>query len=218
MTKEHQFQFETLQIHAGQEPDPTTGARAVPIYQTTSFVFKNAEEAADFFQLRKPGNVYGRIMNPTQDVFEQRIAQLEGGTAALATASGASAIFYAILNVANSGDHIVAASTLYGGTYELFKSTLSKLGITVSFVDPDDSTNFETAIKPNTKAIFAETIGNPRINVLDIEAVAAVAHANDIPLIIDNTFGTPYLIRPFDFGADIVVHSATKFIGGHGQP
>ncbi|MGO2566291.1 MAG: O-acetylhomoserine aminocarboxypropyltransferase/cysteine synthase family protein [Brochothrix thermosphacta] len=216
MTKEHQFQFETLQIHAGQEPDPTTGARAVPIYQTTSFVFKNAEEAADFFQLRKPGNVYGRIMNPTQDVFEQRIAQLEGGTAALATASGASAIFYAILNVANSGDHIVAASTLYGGTYELFKSTLSKLGITVSFVDPDDSTNFETAIKPNTKAIFAETIGNPRINVLDIEAVAAVAHANNIPLIIDNTFGTPYLIRPFDFGADIVVHSATKFIGGHG--
>lgn len=210
------FGFETLQIHAGQEPDPSTGSRAVPIYQTTSYVFKDADEAADFFQLKKPGNVYGRIMNPTQDVFEKRIAELEGGTAALATASGASAILYSILNVANAGDNIVAASTLYGGTYELFHVTLAKIGITVKFVDPDEPENFRNAIDENTKAIYGETLGNPKINVLDIEAVAAIAHENNIPLIIDNTFGTPYLIRPFDFGADVVVHSATKFIGGHG--
>lgn len=210
------FSFETLQVHAGQEPDPTTGSRAVPIYQTTSYVFKDADEAADFFQLKKPGNVYGRIMNPTQDVFEKRIAELEGGTAALATASGASAILYAILNVANAGDNIVAASTLYGGTYELFHVTLAKIGITVKFVDPDDPENFRKAIDENTKALYGETIGNPKINVLDIEAVANIAHENKIPLIIDNTFATPYLIRPFEFGADVVVHSATKFIGGHG--
>ncbi|MBO2536529.1 O-acetylhomoserine aminocarboxypropyltransferase/cysteine synthase family protein [Rummeliibacillus suwonensis] len=210
------FSFETLQVHAGQVPDPTTGSRAVPIYQTTSYVFKDADEAADFFQLKKPGNVYGRIMNPTQDVFEKRIAELEGGTAALATASGASAILYSILNVANAGDNIVAASTLYGGTYELFHVTLAKIGITVKFVDPDDPENFRKAIDDNTKALYGETLGNPKINVLDIEAVANIAHENKIPLIIDNTFATPYLIRPFEFGADVVVHSATKFIGGHG--
>ena len=210
------FSFETLQVHAGQVPDPTTGSRAVPIYQTTSYVFKDADEAADFFQLKKPGNVYGRIMNPTQDVFEKRIAELEGGTAALATASGASAILYSILNVANAGDNIVAASTLYGGTYELFHVTLAKIGITVKFVDPDDPENFRKAIYDNTKALYGETLGNPKINVLDIEAVANIAHENKIPLIIDNTFATPYLIRPFEFGADVVVHSATKFIGGHG--
>lgn len=216
MAEERQYGFETLQVHAGQVPDPTTGARAVPIYQTTSFVFKDADEAADFFQLKKPGNVYARIMNPTEDVFEQRVAQLEGGSAALATSSGLAAITYAILNVANSGDHIVAASTLYGGTYELFAVTLKKLGIDVTFVDPDDPENFRDAIQENTKALYGETIGNPKINVLDIEAVADIAHENKIPLIVDNTFGTPYLIRPIEFGADVVVHSATKFIGGHG--
>ncbi|MCO7175158.1 O-acetylhomoserine aminocarboxypropyltransferase/cysteine synthase family protein [Sporolactobacillus kofuensis] len=216
MAEERQYGFETLQVHAGQVPDPTTGARAVPIYQTTSFVFKDADEAADFFQLKKPGNVYARIMNPTEDVFEQRVAQLEGGSAALATSSGLAAITYAILNVANSGDHIVSASTLYGGTYELFAVTLKKLGIDVTFVDPDDPENFRSAIQDNTKAIYAETIGNPKINVLDIETVADIAHENKIPLIVDNTFGTPYLVRPIEFGADVVVHSATKFIGGHG--
>ncbi|MDF2909172.1 MAG: O-acetylhomoserine aminocarboxypropyltransferase/cysteine synthase [Sporolactobacillus laevolacticus] len=216
MAEERQYGFETLQVHAGQVPDPTTGARAVPIYQTTSFVFKDADEAADFFQLKKPGNVYARIMNPTEDVFEQRVAQLEGGSAALATSSGLAAITYAILNVANSGDHIVAASTLYGGTYELFAVTLKKLGIDVTFVDPDDPENFRDAIQENTKALYGETIGNPKINVLDIEAVADIAHENKIPLIVDNTFGTPYLVRPIEFGADVVVHSATKFIGGHG--
>jgi O-acetylhomoserine (thiol)-lyase len=216
MAEERQYGFETLQVHAGQVPDPATGARAVPIYQTTSFVFKDADEAADFFQLKKPGNVYARIMNPTEDVFEQRIAQLEGGSAALATASGLAAITYAILNVASSGDHIVSASTLYGGTYELFSVTLKKLGIDVTFVDPDDPENFRKAIRDNTKAIYGETIGNPKINILDIEAVADIAHENKIPLILDNTFGTPYLLRPIEFGADVVVHSATKFIGGHG--
>lgn len=208
--------FETLQVHAGQVPDPTTGARAVPIYQTTSFVFKDADEAADFFQLKKPGNVYGRIMNPTEDVFEQRIAALEGGSAALATSSGMAAILYSILNVANSGDEIVSVSTLYGGTYELFKVTLKKLGINVIFVDPDDPENIRKAITPKTKAVYGETIGNPRINVLDIEAVANIAHESKIPLIIDNTFGTPYLVRPIEYGADVIIHSATKFIGGHG--
>ncbi|KOF57610.1 MULTISPECIES: O-acetylhomoserine aminocarboxypropyltransferase/cysteine synthase family protein [Clostridium] len=216
MSEERKFGFETLQVHAGQVPDPTTGSRAVPIYQTTSYVFKNADHAANLFQLKEPGNVYSRIMNPTTDVFEQRIAALEGGVAGLATASGLAAITYAILNVASSGDEIVAASTLYGGTYELFGVTLKKLGIKVVFVDPDDPENIRKAITDKTKAVYGETIGNPRINVLDIEAVAKIAHENKIPLIIDNTFGTPYLIRPIEFGADVVVHSATKFIGGHG--
>jgi O-acetylhomoserine (thiol)-lyase len=216
MSEERKLSFETLQVHAGQVPDPTTGARAVPIYQTSSFVFKDADEAADLFQLKKPGNVYARIMNPTEDVFEQRVAALEGGSAGLATASGLAAILYAVLNVASAGDNIVSASTLYGGTYELFSVTLKKLGIDVTFVDPDDPENIRKAITDKTKAVYAETIGNPRINVLDIEAVANIAHENKIPLIIDNTFGTPYLVRPIEYGADVVVHSATKFIGGHG--
>ncbi|OAA87258.1 O-acetylhomoserine aminocarboxypropyltransferase/cysteine synthase family protein [Clostridium ljungdahlii] len=216
MSEKRKLGFETLQVHAGQVPDPTTGARAVPIYQTTSFVFKDADEAADFFQLKKPGNVYARIMNPTEDVFEQRVAALEGGSAGLATSSGLAAILYAVLNVASAGDNIVSASTLYGGTYELFSVTLKKLGIDVTFVDPDDPENIRKAITDKTKAVYAETIGNPRINVLDIEAVANIAHENKIPLIIDNTFGTPYLVRPIEYGADVVVHSATKFIGGHG--
>lgn len=214
--EKRKYGFETLQVHAGQVPDPTTGARAVPIYQTTSFVFKNADHAANLFQLKEPGNVYARIMNPTEDVFEQRVAELEGGTAGLATSSGLAAILYSILNVANSGDNIVAAGTLYGGTYELFSVTLKKLGIDVTFVDPDDPENFRAAINDRTKAVYGETIGNPKINVLDIEAVANIAHENKIPFIIDNTFGTPYLVRPIDYGADVVVHSATKFIGGHG--
>jgi O-acetylhomoserine (thiol)-lyase len=213
---ERKLSFETLQVHAGQEVDPTTGSRAVPIYQTTSYVFKNADHAANLFQLKEPGNVYTRIMNPTTDVFEKRVAELEGGVAGLATASGLAAITYAILNVANSGDEIVAASTLYGGTYELFGVTLKKLGIKVVFVNPDDPENFRKAITDKTKALYGETIGNPRINVLDIEAVANIAHENKIPLIIDNTFATPYLSRPIEYGADVVVHSATKFIGGHG--
>lgn len=209
--------FETLQVHAGQEePDSSTRARAVPIYQTTSYVFENAEHAADLFNLKKPGNIYTRIMNPTQDVFEKRITALEGGAGALATSSGLSAILYAILNVANAGDEIVAASTLYGGTYEQFSVTLKKLGINVVFVDPDDPENFRRAVTDKTKAIYGETIGNPRINVLDIEAVAKIAHENKLPLIVDSTFTTPYLLRPIEYGADVVVHSATKFIGGHG--
>ncbi|MCH4259124.1 MAG: O-acetylhomoserine aminocarboxypropyltransferase/cysteine synthase [Clostridium tyrobutyricum] len=216
MSEERKYSFETLQVHAGQVPDPATGARAVPIYQTTSYVFKDADEAADFFQLKRPGNVYGRIMNPTEDVFEKRVAELEGGTAGLATASGLAAIFYSILNVASAGDNIVSAGTLYGGTYELFSVTLKKLGISVTFVDPDDPENIRKAITDKTKAVYAETIGNPKINVLDIEKVANIAHENKIPLIIDNTFATPYLVRPIEYGADVVVHSATKFIGGHG--
>ncbi|HBC94128.1 MAG TPA: O-acetylhomoserine aminocarboxypropyltransferase [Pelotomaculum sp.] len=209
--------FETLQVHAGQEgPDSATRARAVPIYQTTSYVFEDADHAADLFNLRKPGNIYTRIMNPTQDIFEKRITALEGGVGALATSSGSAAILYSILNVANAGDEIVAASTLYGGTYEQFSVTLRKLGINVIFVDPDDPENFRRAITDKTKAIFAETIGNPRINVLDIEAVANIAHENKLPLILDSTFTTPYLLRPIEYGADVVVHSATKFIGGHG--
>ena len=216
MSEERKYSFETLQVHAGQVPDPATGARAVPIYQTTSYVFKDADEAADFFQLKRPGNVYGRIMNPTEDVFEKRGAELEAGTAGLAIASGLAAIFYSILNVASAGDNIVSASTLYGGTYELFSVTLKKLGISVTFVDPDDPENIRKAITDKTKAVYAETIGNPKINVLDIEKVANIAHENKIPLIIDNTFATPYLVRPIEYGADVVVHSATKFIGGHG--
>jgi OAH/OAS sulfhydrylase len=213
---ERKLKFDTLQVHAGQKADPTTGSRAVPIYQTTSYVFNNVEHAANLFALKEPGNIYTRIMNPTSDVFEQRIAALEGGVAALAVGSGSAAVTYAILNIAGTGDEIVSASTLYGGTYNLFLVTLPRLGIKTTFVNPDDPENFRKVINNKTKAIYIESIGNPGINIIDIEAVAKIAHENKIPLIIDNTFGTPYLIRPFEFGADIVVHSATKFIGGHG--
>jgi len=213
---ERKLKFDTLQVHAGQKPDPTTGSRAVPIYQTTSYVFNNAEHAANLFALKEFGNIYTRIMNPTNDVLEQRIAALEGGVGALAVASGSAAITYSILNIAGSGDQIVAASTLYGGTYNLFSTTLPKLGITTVFVNPDDPENFRKAINEKTKAVYIESIGNPGINIIDIEAVAKIAHENGLPLIVDNTFGTPYLIKPIEFGADIVVHSATKFIGGHG--
>ena len=211
-----QFKFDTLQVHAGQAADPATGARAVPIYQTTSYVFRDADHAAALFSLAEAGNIYTRIMNPTTEVLEQRIAALEGGVAALAVASGAAAITYAILNIAGAGDEIVAASTLYGGTYNLFAVTLPRLGIHTVFVNPDEPENFRSAITEKTKAIYAESIGNPASNILDIEAVAAIAHEYKIPLIVDNTFATPYLLRPFEHGADIVVHSATKFIGGHG--
>lgn len=209
--------FNTLAVHAGQEVDPTTGSRAVPIYQTTSYVFENSQQAENRFGLAEGGNIYTRLMNPTTDVFEKRIAALEGGVGALATASGAAAITYSILNIAKAGDHIVAASTLYGGTYNLFNHTLRDWDIQTTFVDPDKAEYFEQAIKENTKAIFIESLGNPGINIIDIEAVAEVAHRHKIPLIVDNTFGTPYLIRPIEHGADIVVHSATKFIGGHGS-
>ena len=214
--KEKRYGFDTLQVHAGQKPDPATGSRSVPIYQTTSYVFDNTEHAANLFSLKEPGNIYTRIMNPTTDVFEQRMAALEGGVGALATASGSAAITYAVLNIMESGDELVSSSTLYGGTYNLFSATLPKLGIKTVFVDPDSPENFETSITERTKALYIETIGNPGINLIDIEKVAAIAHEYKIPLIVDNTFGTPYLIRPFEFGADIVVHSATKFIGGHG--
>ncbi len=213
---ERKLKFDTLQVHAGQKADPTTGSRAVPIYQTTSYVFNNSEHAENLFALKEFGNIYTRIMNPTNDVFEQRIAALEGGVGALAVASGSAAITYSILNIAGSGDEIVSASTLYGGTYNLFSVTLPKLGIKTVFVDPDEPENFRKAINSKTKAVYIESIGNPGINIIDIEAVAKIAHENGLPLIIDNTFGTPYLIRPIEFGADIVVHSATKFIGGHG--
>ncbi len=209
------WQLETLAVHAGQEPDPTTGARAVPIYQTTSYAFRDTEHAANLFALKETGNIYTRIMNPTQDVFEKRIAALEGGVGALATSSGQAAISYAIFNIAGAGDEIVSSSSLYGGTYNLFSTTLPKLGITVRFVDGRDPENFRRAITPKTKALYAETIGNPRLDVLDIQAVAEIAHEAGIPLIVDNTL-TPYLLRPIEHGADIVVHSATKFIGGHG--
>mgnify|MGYP000078912232 CR=1 FL=1 len=209
--------FETLQLHVGQEQaDPTTDARAVPIYQTTSYVFHNSAHAAARFGLQDPGNIYGRLTNPTQSVFEQRIAALEGGVAALAVASGAAAITYAFENITRAGDHIVAAKTIYGGSYNLLAHTLPAYGVTTTFVDSHDLSNFENAIQGNTKAVFIETLGNPNSNIIDIEAVAAIAHKHHIPLIIDNTFGTPYLIRPIEHGADIVVHSATKFIGGHG--
>lgn len=213
---EKQWKFDTLQVHAGQKPDPATNSRAVPIYQTTSYVFNDADHAANLFELKEPGNIYTRIMNPTTDVFEQRIAALEGGVGALAVASGSAAITYAVLNIAGTGDEIVSAGTLYGGTYNLFAHTLAKLGIRTLFVDPDDPENFRRAITSKTKALFFETLGNPGINIVDIEAAAKIAHENGIPLIVDNTFGTPYLIRPIEYGADIVVHSATKFIGGHG--
>lgn len=210
------YGFDTLQVHGGQKPDPTTGSRAVPIYQTTSYVFNDVDHAANLFALKESGNIYTRIMNPTTDVLEQRIAALEGGVGALAVASGSAAITYAILNITEAGDEIVAANTLYGGTYNLLAVTLPRLGIKTIFTDPDDPENFKQAITAKTKAIYIETLGNPGINIIDIEAVAAIAHEHGIPLIVDNTFATPYLNRPFDFGADIVVHSATKFIGGHG--
>lgn len=212
------WSFETRQLHIGQEQaDPTTDARAVPIYASTSFVFHDSQHAADRFGLRDAGNIYGRLTNPTQDIFEQRIASLEGGVAALATASGAAAINYTISALARSGEHIVASKTIYGGTYNLLAHTLPlSSGITTTFVDPDADGSFEAAIQDNTKAIFIETLGNPNSNIIDIEAVAAVAHRHGIPLVVDSTFATPYLIRPIEYGADIVVHSATKFIGGHG--
>jgi len=213
---EKKYGFDTLQVHAGQEPDPATGSRAVPIYQTTSYVFDNAQHAQDLFALKESGNIYTRIMNPTTDVFEKRMAALENGAGALAVSSGSAAITYSILNIAGSGDEIVAANTLYGGTYNLFSYTLPKMGIKTRFVDPDKAENFQKEINEKTKALFIESIGNPGANIIDIEKVAGIAHKNGIPLIMDNTFGTPYLIRPIDFGADIVVHSATKFIGGHG--
>ena len=215
--KRENLHFETLQLHVGQErPDPVTDARAVPIYQTTSYVFRNSAHAAARFGLQDPGNIYGRLTNPTQSVFEERVAALEGGVAALAVASGAAAIAYAFQNITRAGEHIVAAETIYGGTYNLLANTLPTYGVTATFVDPSDVANFERAVRPETRAIFIETLGNPNSNVIDIEAVAAVAHRHGIPLIVDNTFGTPDLIRPIEHGADIVVHSATKFIGGHG--
>ena len=215
--KRENLHFETLQLHVGQErPDPVTDARAVPIYQTTSYVFRDSAHAAARFGLQDPGNIYGRLTNPTQSVFEERVAALEGGVAALAVASGAAAIAYAFQNITRAGEHIVAAETIYGGTYNLLANTLPTYGVTATFVDPSDVANFERAVRPETRAIFIETLGNPNSNVIDIEAVAAVAHRHGIPLIVDNTFGTPYLIRPIEHGADIVVHSATKFIGGHG--
>ena len=209
--------FETIQIHAGATPDPTTNARAVPLYQTTAYTFNSSEHAAKLFGLAEFGNIYTRIMNPTQDVAEKRIAALEGGTAALLLASGQAAETIAILNIAEAGDHIVASSTIYGGTYNLFKYTLPKLGITTTFVeDQDDLAEWQAAVQPNTKAFFAETIGNPKVSILDIEGVAKVAHKNGVPLIVDNTVATPYLVQPLKHGADIVVHSATKFLAGHG--
>lgn len=215
--KRENLHFETLQLHVGQErPDPVTDARAVPIYQTTSYVFRDSAHAAARFGLQDPGNIYGRLTNPTQSVFEERVAALEGGVAALAVASGAAAIAYAFQNITRAGEHIVAAETIYGGTYNLLANTLPTYGVTATFVDPSDVANFERAVRPETRAIFIETLGNPNSNVIDIEAVAAVAHRHGIPMIVDNTFGTPYLIRPIEHGADIVVHSATKFIGGHG--
>ena len=211
------LKFETKQLHIGQEnADPVTDARAVPIYATSSYVFHNSQHAADRFGLKDAGNIYGRLTNPTQDIFEQRIAALEGGVAALAVASGAAAIAYTIQNLAKAGEHIVAAKTIYGGTYNLLEHTLPEYGISTTFVDPDEEGAFENAIRDNTKAIFIETLGNPNANLIDIEKTAEIAHKHKIPLVIDNTFGTPYLIRPIEHGADIVVHSATKFIGGHG--
>lgn len=211
------YKFETLQVHVGQEQaDPATDARAVPIYATTSYVFKDSSQAAGRFGLTESGNIYTRLMNPTSDVFERRIAALEGGVAALATASGSAAITYAVQNIATVGDHIVSSANLYGGTYNLFANTLRDQGLTTTFVDPSDPMNFERAIRPNTKLLYAETLGNPNSDIMDIEAVSEIAHRHGIPLIVDNTFATPYLLRPIEHGADIVVHSATKFIGGHG--
>ncbi|WP_027088230.1 homocysteine synthase [Cohnella panacarvi] len=216
MTKENSYSLETLAVHAGQQLDPATLSRAVPIYQTTSYGFRDTDHAANLFALKEFGNIYTRIMNPTSDVFEQRVAALEGGAAALSVASGQAAITYSIFNIAGAGDEIVSASSLYGGTWNLFSHSLPKLGINVKFVDPSNPENFRAAITPKTKAIFAETIGNPRGDIIDIAAIASIAHDNGIPLIIDNTFASPYLCRPLEHGADIVLHSATKFIGGHG--
>jgi len=210
------LRFDSVAVHGGQEPDPTTGSRAVPIYQTTSYNFRDSEHGANLFGLKEAGNIYTRIMNPTSDVFEKRVAALEGGIGALSFASGHAAISGAIFNLAQAGDEIVSSSTLYGGTYNLFAHTLPRLGIKVHFVDPSDPENFRKAITDKTKAVYAETIGNPKIDVFDIEKVANIAHENGIPLILDSTFATPYLSRPIEFGADIVIHSATKFIGGHG--
>lgn len=211
------FKFETLQLHVGQEsPDSVTDARAVPIYQTSSYVFRNCEHAADRFGLRDAGNIYGRLTNPTEDVFEKRIAALEGGAAALAVASGAAAISYAITNIALAGDHVVAAKNIYGGTYNYLEHTIKQYGVETTFVNPEDFDEIENSIQDNTKLIFIETLGNPNSDVVDIERIAEIAHAHKIPLIVDNTFATPYLVRPIEYGADIVVHSATKFIGGHG--
>jgi O-acetylhomoserine (thiol)-lyase len=212
------YSFETQQIHAGQVPDPTTGARALPLYQTTAYQFRDTKHAADLFGLAELGNIYTRIMNPTQETVEQRIAALEGGVAALLLASGSAATTFAILNLAEAGDHIVSSPSLYGGTYNLFHYTLPKFGIEVSFVeDPDDPQSWRKAVKPNTKAFFGETIANPKNDLLDIETVAKIAHENNVPLIVDNTVATPYLIRPIEWGADVVVHSATKFLSGHGN-
>ncbi len=216
---EQNWRFETKQVHSGAAPDPTTKSRATPIYQTTSYVFDSADHAANLFALAEFGNIYTRIQNPTQDVVEQRVAALEGGTAALLVASGQAAESFAVLNIAEAGDHIVSSSSIYGGTYNLFKYTLAKLGITTTFVEnQDDPEEWRRAVRPNTKLFFAETIGNPKINVLDIRTVADIAHEAGVPLIVDNTIATPYLIRPFEHGADIVVHSATKVLGGHGTP
>lgn len=212
------YSFETQQIHAGQVADPTTGARALPLYQTTAYQFRDTKHAADLFGLAELGNIYTRIMNPTQDTVEQRIAALEGGVAALLLASGSAATTFAILNVAEAGDHIVSSPSLYGGTYNLFHYTLPKFGIEVTFVDnPDDPESWRKAVKPNTKAFFGETIANPKNDLLDIETIAKIAHENEVPLIVDNTVATPYLIRPIEWGADVVVHSATKFLSGHGN-
>lgn len=217
MGNKNNYKFETLQLHVGQEnPDSATDARAVPIYATTSYVFKDAAQAAGRFGLTESGNIYSRLMNPTSDVFEQRIAALEGGAAALATSSGSAAIDYAIRNIVRNGDHLVSSSSVYGGTYNLFANTLSDSGIEVSFVDGHDPENFRKAIKENTKAIYLESLGNPNSDIIDLDAVSAIAHEHGIPVIVDNTFATPYLFRPLEHGADVVVHSATKFIGGHG--
>ena len=217
MTDAAQWQFETKQIHAGAAPDPVTNARATPIYQTTSYVFNNSDHAKNLFALAEFGNIYTRIQNPTQAVVEERVAALEGGTGALLLSSGQSASTFAVLNIAQAGDHIVSSSSIYGGTYNLFKYTLGKLGIETTFVEnQDDPEEWRRAIRPNTKLFFAETVGNPKVNILDIETIAGIAHENDVPLIVDNTIATPYLIRPFEHGADIVIHSATKFLGGHG--
>jgi len=217
MSNQNKLHFETLQLHVGQEnADPTTDSRAVPIYQTAAYVFHNAAHAAARFGLADAGNIYGRLTNTTQGVFEERVAALEGGVAGLAVASGAAAITYAFQNIAGNGDHIVSSKTIYGGTYNLLAHTLAGFGIETTFVDGNDVSNFEKAIKPNTKAVFIETLGNPNSDILDVEAIAEIAHKNKIPLIVDNTFGTPFLFRPIEHGADIVVHSATKFIGGHG--
>lgn len=210
------YKFETLQQHAGQVPDPATGARAVPIYQTTSYVFENTQDGEDQFGLKKPGFIYSRLANPTWDVLEKRIAALEGGTAALATATGAAAISLSLINLAGAGDEIIAAPTLYGGTIELFTDTFKHLGITVKYADPDDPQSFAALITDKTKAVYLESLGNPAINIPDFEAIAEIAHKNGIPVLVDNTFATPFLFRPFEHGADIVLHSATKFIGGHG--